>query len=74
MNIQLKQTSIYSISSIGNSKRTLYMWDTEDGIYFQAGCRIGKENSFIIAVKESYGENSQYEKAMQALKNLHGVN
>lgn len=50
------------------------MWNTEDGIYFQAGCMIEKENIFITAVKESYGENSQYEKAMQALKNLHGVN
>ena len=47
------------------------MWNTEDGIYFQAGCRIEKEDTFIIAVKESYGENSQYEKAMNMLKQLH---
>ena len=60
----------YVIHNIGDSKRALYLWNTKDGVYFQAGCRFDNEQNFLEAVRKKYGTNSQYEKAMNFLKTL----
>ena len=69
--IEFKNRTVLSVSSIGEHCRTLTMWDTIDGILFQAGCRLEKEDDFLKAVIEKYGTGSAYEKAMNFLKKIH---
>lgn len=61
---------VRSVSSIGVFGRTLYAWNTVDGWFCQAGCRFTAEYDFIAAVREKYGENSDYERAVAFLKSL----
>ena len=58
---------IRSISGVGEYSRTLYIWDTEDGFYCQAGCFFGLLFDFKTAVVKKYGEASAYEKAADFL-------
>lgn len=63
----VKHRTIKSISGLGNSKRTLYLWDTEDGVYCQAGCFFDTLEAFEKAVTAKYGSSHAYIKAAKFL-------
>lgn len=69
-NHELSHMHVINISGVGDHKRTLYLWMTKDGVFCQAGCFFGDEKEFISAVKEKYGDNSDYEKALNFLKGI----
>ncbi len=64
---KIKGFKIRSISGLGEYKRTLYVWDTEDGFYFQAGCRFSGKEEFYAACIDKYGEDCTYIKASEFL-------
>ena len=66
----LKASHVISVSGIGEYKRTLYVWITDDGIFCQAGCFFGSEDEFVIAVRKKYGEDSAYEQSLDLLKRI----
>ncbi len=57
-----------SMSGLGEYNRTLYLWDTEDGYYCQAGCFFGTQEEFIAAVEQKYGANHKCIRAVEFLK------
>lgn len=52
---------------MGEHNRTLYVWDTVDGFYFQAWCRFADKDEFTQAVIEKYGKDSAHMKAIEFL-------
>ena len=67
---KMLDTFVRSVSGLGNEKRTLYLWNTKNGWFAQAGCFFGSESEFIEAVNKKYGEDHQYIKALEFLKTL----
>jgi len=55
------------ISGLGELNRTLYVWNTKDGIYCQAGCFFGSRSEFIEAVTKKYSSDHKYIKAVEFL-------
>ena len=58
------------IHNIGTSNRALYCFNTEEGYYFQVGCRFEDERSFRKSVLKEYDEDSDYIKAMDFLMSI----
>ncbi len=55
------------ISGLGKHERTLYVWDTLDGIYCQAGCFFGTREEFEKQVTEKYSKDHKYIRAVEFL-------
>ena len=53
---------------LGEHNRTLYLWETVNGYYCQAGCFFGTESEFVKAVTLKYGGDHKYIKAVEFLK------
>ena len=66
----LTHSHTLTMTGLDYSKRTLYLWKTKDGIYCQAGCFFGNKETFLQRVNKKYGENSDYEKAVNFLESL----
>ena len=56
------------MSGLGMHNRTLYVWQTVEGYYCQAGCFFDTEQEFIDAVTEKYHADHKYIKAVKFLK------
>ena len=66
-NHELTGFKMRSISGLGEYKRTLYIWDTVDGIYCQAGCFFDTQEEFTKSVTEKYHSEHAYIKAVEFL-------
>jgi hypothetical protein len=55
------------MSGLGKYKRTMYIWNTVDGFYVQAGCFFDKPEVFKNQVIKKYGGSSAYLKAVDFL-------
>ena len=69
---ELSGFKVRSLEGVGDFNRKLYVWNTVNGIFCQAGCFFGTKNEFILAVKEKYGDNSDYERSLEFLLSLKG--
>ena len=59
-----------SISGLGDHKRTLYLWLTDDGVCCQAGSFFGALEEFKVAVTEKYDADHEYIKAADFLVSI----
>lgn len=67
---KMKDEFVRSMSGLGEHRRTLYVWNTEDGVYCQTGCFFGTKEDFFKAVTEKYNENHAYIKAVNFLMEI----
>ena len=54
-------TGIISFGSIGNERRIGYAYICDNNVHVRLGCFSGDFNEAIEAIREKYGENSDYE-------------
>ena len=59
-----------SVEGLGEYKRKLHLWHTEDGFYCQAGCFFGTEADFRTSVADKYGDTHEYLRAIDFLKSF----
>ena len=67
---EMLDSFVRSLSGVGTCRRTLYVWNTKDGWFCQAGCRFDKEETFLFEVRRRYGNDSHYERAVKFLKEI----
>ena len=63
----LRQQHVLAITGLGEYNRTLYVWNTEDGVYCQAGCFFGTKEQFEKAVTQKYSSTHKYIRAVEFL-------